>query len=185
MIVNINVDYFTFLFILQEPSKVIGVFGLHVRTPESEIRDIFERFGPIEKLTMIHDVKTRSFRGYCFIYYGSLRDATEAMETTNGMEIRDKRIRVDYSYTQRAHTPTPGIYRGHRGRNSSTDRPAYGSASRRHRSRSRDDRSHRENFRDRSRDRDRERERRRSPEISRYRERSPIRRERRRERDRS
>lgn len=170
---------------------MIGVFGLHVRTPESEIRDIFERFGRIEKLTMIHDVKTRSFRGYCFIYYGSLRDATEAMETTNGMEIRDKRIRVDYSYTQRAHTPTPGIYRGHRGRNRSFERPAFGGgggggSSRRNRSRSRDDRSHRDIYKERSRERDRERRRiSRSPDIGRYRERSPIRRERRRERDRS
>lgn len=164
---------------MQEPSKVIGVFGLHVRTPEDEIRDIFERFGPIDKITMIHDVKTRSFRGYCFIYYSSLRDATSAMQATNGIEIREKRIRVDFSYTQRAHTPTPGFYRGHRGRNRSFERQAQ--PPRRHRSRSRDDRSQRDTFRNRS--RDRERERRRSPEKSRYR--SPIMRERRRERDRS
>jgi transformer-2 protein len=162
---------------LQEPAKVIGVFGLHVRTSEDEIREIFERFGPIERVTMIHDVKTRSFRGYCFIYYTSLRDAAEAAKATNGLEVRDKRIRVDFSYTQRPHTPTPGFYRGHRGRNRSFERHPP----RRHRSRSRDDRSQREFYRNRS--RDRERERRNSPERSRYR--SPMMRERRRERDRS
>jgi transformer-2 protein len=166
-------------FSLQEPSKVIGVFGLHVRTPEDEIRDIFDRYGPIEKITMIHDVKTRSFRGYCFIYYSSVRDATDAMQATNGMDVRDKKIRVDFSYTQRAHTPTPGFYRGHRGRNRSFERQP---PRRRDRSRSRDDRSQREFHRHRSRDRE-QRERRRSPERSRFR--SPIMRERRRERDRS
>jgi transformer-2 protein len=169
---------------LQEPAKVIGVFGLHVRTSEDEIREIFERFGPIERITMIHDVKTRSFRGYCFIYYTSLRDAAEAAQATNGLEVRDKRIRVDFSYTQRPHTPTPGFYRGHRGRNRSFERHPP----RRYRSRS-GDRSQREFRNHRDRDRDRDYERRRSPDRSHYRSpnrrnRSPMR-ERRRERDRS
>ncbi|ETE68860.1 Transformer-2 protein-like alpha, partial [Ophiophagus hannah] len=35
-----------------------------------------------------------------------------AMEHANGMELDGRRIRVDYSITKRAHTPTPGIYMG-------------------------------------------------------------------------
>ena len=34
------------------------------------------------------------------------------MERANGMELDGRRIRVDYSLTKRAHTPTPGIYMG-------------------------------------------------------------------------
>ncbi|KAK9395641.1 hypothetical protein NXF25_019002 [Crotalus adamanteus] len=34
------------------------------------------------------------------------------MEHANGMELDGRRIRVDYSITKRAHTPTPGIYMG-------------------------------------------------------------------------
>lgn len=36
----------------------------------------------------------------------------KAMERANGMELDGRRIRVDYSITKRAHTPTPGIYMG-------------------------------------------------------------------------
>jgi len=106
-----------------EPSPVLGVFGLHVRTSEGEIRDIFERFGPIDKIHMVYDAKSRGFKGYCFIYYTKVRDATAALNETNGLEVKERRIRVDYSKTKRAHTPTPGFYRGNRGqRNRSFDR---------------------------------------------------------------
>lgn len=94
-----------------------------MRTSEGEIRDIFERYGPVEKIHMVYDAKSRGFRGYCFIYYSKVRDATTALNETNGLEVKDRRIRVDFSKTKRAHTPTPGFYRGNRGqRNRSFER---------------------------------------------------------------
>lgn len=36
----------------------------------------------------------------------------QAKEQTNGVEVDGRRIRVDYSITKRAHTPTPGVYMG-------------------------------------------------------------------------
>ena len=36
----------------------------------------------------------------------------QAKQCTNGLEIDSRRIRVDYSITKRAHTPTPGVYMG-------------------------------------------------------------------------
>lgn len=39
-------------------------------------------------------------------------DARDAREQCNGIEIDGRRIRVDYSLTNRAHSPTPGQYRG-------------------------------------------------------------------------
>lgn len=145
---------------------------MHVRTSEGEIRDIFERFGPVDKIHMVYDAKSRGFRGYCFIYYTKVRDATAALNETNGLEVKDRRIRVDYSKTKRAHTPTPGFYRGNRGQrnrslerqrpppprrdmfNSVHDRFRKGDEHRRQRSRSRE-RVERP-FRDMNKDRDRE-----------------------------
>ncbi|KAG0424671.1 hypothetical protein HPB47_028132 [Ixodes persulcatus] len=37
---------------------------------------------------------------------------SRAKDRCNGLEIDGRKIRVDYSITQRAHTPTPGIYMG-------------------------------------------------------------------------
>jgi len=36
----------------------------------------------------------------------------QAKERTTGIELDGRRIRVDFSVTRRAHTPTPGIYMG-------------------------------------------------------------------------
>ena len=36
----------------------------------------------------------------------------QAKDRSAGTEIDGRRIRVDYSITERAHTPTPGIYLG-------------------------------------------------------------------------
>lgn len=94
----------------------MGVFNLHVRTTETEIRDIFDRFGKIEEIIMVKDSKTRGFRGYCFIYFKHERDATAALNQCNGMELKERMIRVDYSLSARPHSPTPGTYRGKRGR---------------------------------------------------------------------
>lgn len=51
-------------------------------------------------------------RGFCFVYFENYEDAKVAKDQCTGMEIDGRRIRVDYSITQRAHTPTPGIYMG-------------------------------------------------------------------------
>ncbi|XP_070503977.1 transformer-2 protein homolog alpha-like [Chironomus tepperi] len=100
-----------------DPSKVLGVFNLHVKTTEREIRDVFDRFGQIDDIIMVKDAKTRGFRGYCFIYYNKQRDATEALSQCNGIELKERMIRVDYSLSERPHSSTPGEYRGKRGGN--------------------------------------------------------------------
>lgn len=46
------------------------------------------------------------------MYFESSEDAKVAKEQCTGMDIDGRRIRVDFSITQRAHTPTPGIYMG-------------------------------------------------------------------------
>jgi transformer-2 protein len=56
--------------------------------------------------------QTGRSRGFAFVYYSSKEDARAAKDRCSGMDIDGRRIRVDYSITQRAHTPTPGIYMG-------------------------------------------------------------------------
>lgn len=46
------------------------------------------------------------------MYFESSEDAKAAKDQCTGMDIDGRRIRVDFSITQRAHTPTPGIYMG-------------------------------------------------------------------------
>jgi len=75
----------------------------------------------LSKVQVVLDAKTGRSRGFSFIYFEHEEDAAEAKEQCSGMEIDGRRIRVDFSITERAHTPTPGIYMG---------RPTYNGSSR-------------------------------------------------------
>lgn len=104
------------------PSNCLGVFGLSLYTTERELHHLFSKYGPINKVQVVLDAKTGRSRGFAFIYYEAMEDATEAKQQCTGMEIDGRRIRVDYSITARPHTPTPGIYMG---------RPTYSNYGRR------------------------------------------------------
>lgn len=112
-------------------SRVIGIFGLSAMTNEAKLMEEFEQYGTIQRVSIIHDAKTGNSRGFGFIYFQDTDEATRARTRCNGMMFDGKRIRVDYSITKRAHTPTPGVYMG-------APKSSERRSSRRHRSKSRD-----------------------------------------------
>uniref|UniRef100_A0A1Q3G1D6 Putative translation initiation factor 3 subunit g eif-3g n=1 Tax=Culex tarsalis TaxID=7177 RepID=A0A1Q3G1D6_CULTA len=93
-------------------SRVVAVFNLSIYTTEAELYDIFVKFGPLKKATVVLDAKTGRSRGFGFVYFESIEDARVAHVQANGIEIGDRRIRVDYSATDKPHDPTPGVYYG-------------------------------------------------------------------------
>lgn len=66
----------------------------------------------LSKHVCLFSLQTGQSRGFSFVYFESIEDAKVAKEQCTGMKINGKSIRVDYSITERAHTPTPGIYMG-------------------------------------------------------------------------
>ncbi|KAF9076607.1 hypothetical protein BDP27DRAFT_1210736, partial [Rhodocollybia butyracea] len=98
------------------PSSVLGVFGLSIRTQERDLDEEFSRFGRVEKVTIVYDQRVRSdrSRGFGFIRMATVEDATRCIQELNGVDLNGRRIRVDYSVTDRPHAPTPGEYMGHR-----------------------------------------------------------------------
>ncbi|VDM42022.1 unnamed protein product [Toxocara canis] len=95
-----------------EPSRCLGVFGLSLYTTERDLRELFSQYGEVEKVQLVFDHPTGRSRGFGFVYFDKLEDAIEAKEKLAGTEVDGHRVRVDYSITKRAHTPTPGIYMG-------------------------------------------------------------------------
>ncbi|GLB33409.1 putative RNA recognition motif containing protein [Lyophyllum shimeji] len=133
------------------PSNVLGVFGLSIRTQERDLDDEFSRFGRVEKVTIVYDQRQSDrSRGFGFIKMATVEEATRCIQELNGIDLNGRRIRVDYSVTDRPHAPTPGEYMGHRrsGRDSYRDRDRDSYRDRDYR-----DRDYR---RDRDRDRDRD-----------------------------
>lgn len=92
--------------------RCIGIFGLSIYTKESDILDVFSRYGPIDDVQIVYDAQSGRSRGFAFVYFQNVADAAEAKERCNGIDIDGRKIRVDFSLTQRAHTPTPGVYMG-------------------------------------------------------------------------
>uniref|UniRef100_A0A0K0DEV7 RRM domain-containing protein n=1 Tax=Angiostrongylus cantonensis TaxID=6313 RepID=A0A0K0DEV7_ANGCA len=90
----------------------LGCFNLSVYTTEKDLRELFGEFGEIEKVELVYDHPTGRSRGFGFVYFERLEDACAARDKLSGQEIDGHKIRVDYSLTKRAHTPTPGQYMG-------------------------------------------------------------------------
>ncbi|KAI0047282.1 RNA-binding domain-containing protein, partial [Auriscalpium vulgare] len=97
------------------PSNVLGVFGLSIRTTERDLDDEFGKFGRVEKVTIVYDQRQSDrSRGFGFIKMSTVEEATRCIAELNGLDLNGRRIRVDYSVTDRPHAPTPGEYMGHR-----------------------------------------------------------------------
>lgn len=89
------------------------MFGLNFTTTESDLDREFRRYGKIEKVQVVLDGPTKRSRGFAFIYFETEEDAEKARDAMNGTEISGFKIRVDYSITNHAHKPTPGVYFHH------------------------------------------------------------------------
>ncbi|XP_052864364.1 transformer-2 protein homolog beta-like [Anopheles cruzii] len=105
-----------------EPSRCLGVFGLSVYTTEPYLIDIFCPYGTVEKANVVYDAKTRLSRGFGFVYFKTETEASAARLNCNGLQIHGRRIRVDFSITDRPHSPTPGVYMGRCGTGSPPSR---------------------------------------------------------------
>ncbi|UZJ51679.1 hypothetical protein CBS101457_000999 [Exobasidium rhododendri] len=96
-----------------DPTNVVGVFGLSVRTNEQDLEDEFSRVSPVEKVVIVYDARVMArSRGFGFVTMKSVEGATSAIKELNGIELHGRRLRVDYSVTNKPHEPTPGEYRG-------------------------------------------------------------------------
>lgn len=86
------------------PSNVLGVFGLSIRTQERDLDDEFSKFGRVEKVTIVYDQRVRGkflsaeeialmqyfkqsdrSRGFGFIKMATVEDATRCISELNGI----------------------------------------------------------------------------------------------------
>ena len=93
---------------------MLGVFGLNYETEENELKHVFKKYGPLEKVKLVTDPRTNRSRGFAFVYFEYEEDAQEAKRRVHGQEIDGSFVRVEYSISNRAHNPTPGVYMGKR-----------------------------------------------------------------------
>lgn len=79
-----------------EPEALRNVMVNYIPTTvdEMQLRQLFERFGPIESVKIVCDRETRQSRGYGFVKYQSAASAQQAVNELNGFNILNKRLKV-------------------------------------------------------------------------------------------
>ncbi|CDR88041.1 related to Transformer-2 protein [Sporisorium scitamineum] len=95
-----------------EPTTVLGVFGLSIRTLEKDLEYEFDAIAPVEKVVIVYDARSGRSRGFGFVTMRDVEGASAAIQALNGKDLHGRRIRVDFSTTHKPHDPTPGIYKG-------------------------------------------------------------------------
>ncbi|KAL1568495.1 SUPPRESSOR OF ABI3-5 isoform X6 [Salvia divinorum] len=81
------------------PTHVLVVRGLDENADEEMLRYEFSKHAPIKDLRLVRDKFTHVSRGFAFIHFYSVEDATKALEATNGttLEKNGQILRVAYA----------------------------------------------------------------------------------------
>lgn len=103
------------------PKQLIVKF-LAPQVTETELRALFQQYGPVEYSRMIYDSGSGGSKGYGFIYYYRSADAAAAVSAMDGFELYGRFLRVGFAIPQRqppAPPPLPGQASGPSSQNSS------------------------------------------------------------------
>ncbi|KAK5652493.1 hypothetical protein OQA88_10395 [Cercophora sp. LCS_1] len=83
--------------------KTLVVARLDYKADEQDLEREFGRYGPIERIRLIRDThadekgnkKRKPHRGYAFVVFEREKDMRAALESCDGMRIKDRRVKLD------------------------------------------------------------------------------------------
>ncbi|KAK7293817.1 hypothetical protein RJT34_16692 [Clitoria ternatea] len=68
--------------------------NLHFNITESQLREIFEPFGPVEVVQLPLNLETRHYKGFGFVQFSHLEHAKAAQSLNGKLEIASRTIKV-------------------------------------------------------------------------------------------
>ncbi|KAF9971064.1 hypothetical protein BGZ73_006025, partial [Actinomortierella ambigua] len=77
-------------------SKTLYVGNLPYTYRESDVDEMFKRFGKINKVTVVLDQYTGRNKGFAFVEFDDRKDAEDAMEKFNGFDVDGRRLKLDW-----------------------------------------------------------------------------------------
>ncbi|EPY31441.1 RNA-binding protein 6 [Strigomonas culicis] len=77
--------------------KQLIVNYLAADVTSAELHGLFSRFGPLDGARIIYDRQTSLPRGFGFVYFRHPESAKKAIESMNGYQFHNKRLKVSYS----------------------------------------------------------------------------------------
>merc|ERR1719472_540019 len=81
---------------------VIIVTNVHEEIQEDDVFETFSEYGEIKNLHLNLDRRTGFVKGYCFIEYGTKREAADAISKMHGGEVLGAQVGVDWAFSKPA-----------------------------------------------------------------------------------
>lgn len=75
--------------------KNLYVGNLPHSTTETELRNVFEAHGPVEKVTLVTDRETGRSRGFGFVEMADAGDADKAIAALNGTDLGGRPLTIN------------------------------------------------------------------------------------------
>lgn len=79
----------------EEAMKNIYVGNLSFDATEDQIRNMFEAYGPVDRVSIITDRDTGQSRGFGFVEMSDDESASKAMEALNGTNLAGRNLTVN------------------------------------------------------------------------------------------
>ena len=112
-----------------EPTSTLFVANLAFGSTEDDVTEAFGGYGSIMGVRLPTDRDTGKPKGYGYVQFNSVEDATAAMDAMSGQSINDRPIRLDYASQKPANNDSPrggGRGRGRGGFDRGFDRGGRG-----------------------------------------------------------
>ncbi|KAL5990209.1 hypothetical protein ACLOJK_011106 [Asimina triloba] len=90
------------------PTHVLVIRGLDENADEEMLHYEFSKHAPIKDLRLVRDKFTHVSRGFGFVYFHSVEDATKALEATNGTALEKNGQNLRVAYAKSIHGPGSG-----------------------------------------------------------------------------
>jgi len=85
----------------------IYVGNLSYRLEVEELRAAFERFGAVDKATIINDRETGRSKGFGFVEMPNDDEGRQAIEELNGADLAGRALRVNEAHPRESRPPRP------------------------------------------------------------------------------
>ena len=72
------------------------VGGISWNLDSEDLKEAFAEFGEVLSANIIKDRETQKSRGFGFVEYGTVEEATAAKEAMDGKELDGRSIKVDF-----------------------------------------------------------------------------------------
>jgi cold-inducible RNA-binding protein len=95
--------------------KNIFVGNLSFNTSEDELRQMFEPFGQVDRVSIMTDRDTGRSRGFGFVEMASNEDGDKAITALNGSQVGGRTLNVNEARPKTEHAGGGGRDRGDRG----------------------------------------------------------------------